>query len=313
LFESYLAKYREANARDSIAAAPADARIISHAIVSNVPYFPKKIPIVLITALGTLCLAAAFVVTGAVLSGDGHRPAPQQLDVVAPARSPHARTRATDRLPPAAALPVPAAEAVASSPSPATVDDIAAALRQAGDAGRQVAVIGSARNVGTTTTAIALGRALARSARAVLVDLALSAPNVDVISDEPNAPGIADLIHGTAAFGDIITKDRFSRLHLVAAGQVGDDTQGLLHSQMLTAAVGALAQSYDHLIIDAGAPETALDPVVAMATRAVLVAGETPAETIEPLVAQLRSIGFADVVVLTGPPPGLDHAVTQAA
>ena len=53
LFESYLAKYREATARDSIAAAPADARIISRAVVSNVPYFPKKMPIVLIAALGT--------------------------------------------------------------------------------------------------------------------------------------------------------------------------------------------------------------------------------------------------------------------
>ena len=65
LFESYLAKYREASARDSIAAAPADARIISRAVVSNVPYFPKKMPIALIAALGTLCLSTAFVGTGA--------------------------------------------------------------------------------------------------------------------------------------------------------------------------------------------------------------------------------------------------------
>ena len=122
LFESYLAKYREATARDSIAAAPADARIISRAMVSNVPYFPKKMPIVLIAALGTFCLAAAFVVTGALLSADAHRLAPQQPEValaapvVVPARSPHARTRATDRLPPAANLPAPAAETVASPP-----------------------------------------------------------------------------------------------------------------------------------------------------------------------------------------------------
>ena len=77
LFESYLAKYREATARDSIAAAPADARIISRAAVSNVPYFPKKMPIVLIAALGTFCLATAFVVTGALLSGETYRPVPR--------------------------------------------------------------------------------------------------------------------------------------------------------------------------------------------------------------------------------------------
>ena len=75
LFESYLAKYREATARDSIAAAPADARIISRAVVSNLPYSPKKVPIVLIAALGTFCLSSAFVVTGALLSGESpHAP-----------------------------------------------------------------------------------------------------------------------------------------------------------------------------------------------------------------------------------------------
>ncbi len=67
LFESYLAKYREATARDSIAAAPADARIISRAVVSNIPFFPKKMPIVLIATVGTFSLAMAFVVTGALL------------------------------------------------------------------------------------------------------------------------------------------------------------------------------------------------------------------------------------------------------
>src|SRR4030095_10678938 len=80
LFESYLAKYREATARDSIAAAPADARIISRAVVSNVPYFPKKVPIVLIAALGTFCLATAFVVTGALLRGETYRPARRKSD-----------------------------------------------------------------------------------------------------------------------------------------------------------------------------------------------------------------------------------------
>ena len=80
LFESYLAKYREATARDSIAAAPADARIISRAVVSNIPYFPKKMPIILIAALGTFCLATAFVVTGALLSGETYRPARRAAD-----------------------------------------------------------------------------------------------------------------------------------------------------------------------------------------------------------------------------------------
>src|SRR6185295_12261419 len=111
LFESYLAKYREATARDSIAAAPADARIISRAVVSNIPYFPKKMPIILIAALGTFCLATAFVVTGALLSGETYGRSRRKTDPTPAdqpaARSANARSRASDRLPAAPTLVVP--------------------------------------------------------------------------------------------------------------------------------------------------------------------------------------------------------------
>ena len=46
LLESYLAKYREATARDNINAAPPEARIISRASASIRPEYPKKLPTV---------------------------------------------------------------------------------------------------------------------------------------------------------------------------------------------------------------------------------------------------------------------------
>src|ERR1700686_5176664 len=67
LLESYLAKYREANTRENIDAAPADGRIISRAIVSNTPAYPKKLPIVLIAMLATLLLSTGGIVTGELL------------------------------------------------------------------------------------------------------------------------------------------------------------------------------------------------------------------------------------------------------
>jgi uncharacterized protein involved in exopolysaccharide biosynthesis/Mrp family chromosome partitioning ATPase len=330
LFESYLAKYGEATARDRIAAAPADARVISRAVVSNVPHFPKKMPTVLIAALATFCLAAAIVTTGALLSGEPALAEQLRLDMTtssaaaAPVRSPRARTRAGDQPADSTDAPValvpaesPSTDSASPPPSPTvagpTIEEVAATLRQTGEGGRCVAVIGGARNIGTTLTAIALARELAQTARVVLVDLALNAPNIDVISEEPNAPGIADLVRGEAAFGDIITRDRFSRLHLVATGQVGGKPADLIDSQTLSAAVGALAQSYDHLIIDAGVPsENGLAPIVTMARWAVLVGGDATAETVAALADHLRSAGFAEVTVLTGPPPRLDHVEIQA-
>ena len=47
-----------------------------------------------------------------------------------------------------------------------------------------------------------------KDANVVLVDLAFGAPNLSVISTDPKAPGIAELVRGTASFGDIITRDQ---------------------------------------------------------------------------------------------------------
>src|SRR5258708_5647178 len=68
LLESYLAKYREATTRENIDAGPSDGRIISRAIVSNTPAYPKKVPIVLIATLATLLLSSGLIVTGALLA-----------------------------------------------------------------------------------------------------------------------------------------------------------------------------------------------------------------------------------------------------
>src|SRR5262245_24475879 len=77
LLESYLAKYREATTRDSIGAGSPDARIISTAIVSNTPSWPKKLPTVLIAALGTFVLTVAFTLSGQLLSGQLSTAAPR--------------------------------------------------------------------------------------------------------------------------------------------------------------------------------------------------------------------------------------------
>ena len=148
----------------------------------------------------------------------------------------------------------------------------------------------------------------------VLVDLAFASPNVDVISNDPAAPGMAELARGMASFGDIITRDRSSRAHVVSAGQVGNDASGLFQSQMLWGAVGALSQSYDYLVLDAGAQsDIALGPGAATAPYAVLVGGGTSGNALAAVAGQLQSSGFAEVAVLSGPPPALEETAAQSA
>jgi MinD-like ATPase involved in chromosome partitioning or flagellar assembly len=168
--------------------------------------------------------------------------------------------------------------------------------------------------VGTTRTAIALARRLARNGRVVLVDLAFNSPNIDVISNDPSAPGIADLARGAASFNDVITRDKFSRVHVVAAGRADGNAGALLESYMLLSAVDALGQSYDYLVVDAGAQsDIAIGPIAQITTRAVLVAGNAPESSVGALRDQLLAAGLADVTVLTGPPPQLDHAASKSA
>src|ERR1700760_2843955 len=87
LLESYLAKYREANTRENIDAAPGEGRIISRAIVSNAPAYPKKLPIVLIATFATLMLSTGLIVTGELLRMTMPRAAAAIAAVAVPARA----------------------------------------------------------------------------------------------------------------------------------------------------------------------------------------------------------------------------------
>jgi uncharacterized protein involved in exopolysaccharide biosynthesis len=314
LLESYLAKYREANARDSLNLVPAEARIISRAIVSNTPAFPKKVPIVLIATLATFLLALAFVTTGELLAGNVYRSAELAGEeaIVASTTATAAASEANTPVPHAtAAVAVPPVAAVAeAAPLPVatpgnSTERIASELGHIG----RVTVIGIGRNIGTTSTAIALARALAQEGRVVLIDLAFNAPNVAAISSEPDAPGVADLVRGTASFRHIITRDRASRAHLIAAGRVAADPTSAMRSERLITAINALAQTYDRIIIDAGAlPEAMLEKLARLAPHAVLVAPGMAADATTAARNRLLAAGFNDVTLFLDTPPRPDAA-----
>ncbi|QRE74732.1 exopolysaccharide transport family protein [Methylobacterium aquaticum] len=68
--ESYLGRFREAAARDAASAAPADARVVSRAVVPDLPSFPKKLPIVLFATVIAFLFAIGSIVAKALLAGD---------------------------------------------------------------------------------------------------------------------------------------------------------------------------------------------------------------------------------------------------
>jgi polysaccharide biosynthesis transport protein len=315
LLESYLAKYREANTRENIDAAPADGRIISRAIVSNTPAYPKKLPIVLIATLATLMLSAGTIVTGELLRMTTPQ-APAAFaaswePVPPPVRAPAAATVAPADLAPAGFAsvdPVPAdpdpfhREAHTDGPVESTeIERLAEDLRDAGEAARKITVLGTASNESITSTALTLARLIVRDARVVVVDLSASSPMIAAVSVDPVAPGLAELMQGEASFSQVITKDRLSRVHLVSAGRPGSDP-ALLQSPRLTLAVDALLRVYDHVLLDAG---TASDLPAELLTRqacAVVVPDPSMTENARALMCdQLKAVGFTGVTMLSRP------------
>ena len=124
-------------------------------------------------------------------------------------------------------------------------------------------------------SAVTLARALSRHSRVVLIDLALGAPNFAAISTDPQAPGVAEVVRGMASFGDVITRDKLSRVHLIGAGRIGAD--GVDDPRLAAPRrcwSRALARTYDHVIIDAGAAPSKppVERLYRLAPRAVLVA-----------------------------------------
>jgi len=294
LLESYLAKYREANTRENIDAAPADGRIISRAIVSNTPAYPKKLPIVLIATLATLMLSAGAIVTGELLRMTAPRATATLTSSPAAVRAPAPAT---------VAAPDPAAivQEAGTGPAPESseIERLAETLRSAGEAARKITILGTAPGESISLTALAVARLIARSARVVVVDLSASSPAISAASIDPTAPGLVELMLGEASFSQIITKDRLSRAHLVSSGRPGSD-RALLQSPRLTLAIDALLRVYDHVLLDAGIGSDLPAELLTAQARAVVVPDAAMATDARAVMCeQLRAVGFSDVTMLS--------------
>ncbi|WP_426418502.1 GumC family protein [Bradyrhizobium genosp. A] len=295
LLETYLGKYREASTRESIDSAPAEGRIISRAIVSNTPAYPKKLPIVLIATLATLLLSSGLVVTGELL----RQTAPRAIATLAQPKARQEPVVDVVEIEPAPLQPTMTANADVSEF--AEIGQLAESLIAAGAGAKKVTVLGTASGDSITLSTLTLARHLARDARVVVVDLAASSPTIAAVSVDPTAPGLAELMQGQASFAQIITRDKLSRLHLVMAGRPGFD-RSLLQSPRVTLAIDALLRAYDHVIVDAGSAEDLPAELLTANARAIVVPDasmEAEARTL--MCEQLKAVGFSEVTMLSRP------------
>ena len=152
---------------------------------------------------------------------------------------------------------------------------------------------------GTSLTALTLARMLGRESGVVLVDMSKSSTLQAVMAD-PSAPGLSDLVAGTASFGQIIGKDRMSRVQIIGSGS-GKVDAAMLQSPRLRMTIDALMRVYDHVILDAGSLDDIPEQLVATNAHAVLIATGLDAATREVIRKELLGAGFRGVTMLDGP------------
>ena len=178
--------------------------------------------IVLIT-LATLVLSAGFVASGELLSGGARHMATRERGVPVALN-----------LQQSAPFDEPAEE-------PAHVPGLAELVGAHGPG--MVAVVPANDAVAAVPVAAKLARDLAwRGGRTVLIELDPRIAASSLVRD-PTAPGVVNLVRGTASFGQVIHRDRTSRLHVVPIGGPVAEIEELLKAERLSLALSALAQT----------------------------------------------------------------------
>jgi Mrp family chromosome partitioning ATPase len=193
----------------------------------------------------------------------------------------------------------PVAERRTEQAAPALgVERVAEELRGLGNAARKITVMGMGDPASTSLTALTLARLMVREASVVLVDLSPASGALRAVMSDPATPGLSDLSVGAASFGQIITKDRMSRVQIVGAGTRKMDAAVLLTPGM-TMTIDALTRVYDYVILDAGALDDVPEQLVSTNAHAVLVTvAGLDNQTREVVRSELLGAGFRGVTML---------------
>lgn len=272
--EQYMLRYREAVARDTQNATPADARIISRAIEPGEPSFPKKIPVMVVATLATFLVSLAILVSRELLRGQPHQQAGPMPDVVPrraglrdePRQEPPDLDPRRERV---AALLTHTGRLgqiiVASEDAGQALADLADRSLPAPRGMAPLALLVDAGGFGATT-ARQWAELVSQRCRCIILDLARD--------DDGETPGFSELLAGEALFSDIITREEGSRLHAIGPGHAGREAV-LAAPDLVAVALDALCETYDWVFVAAASTDQSavLAPLAQQAQSVLIMAG----------------------------------------
>jgi succinoglycan biosynthesis transport protein ExoP len=296
--ESYLAKYREASARDADDATPANARVIDTAQEPLSPSFPKKLPTILLATLAGFLLSAGIVVARALLLDWPGADVEAPIRRVAPDARPSKAWVPPDEPPLEASVPSHNSGERDSVVEPATLEAIVDRLAASAiPSGSLMILVTGEKTKGALALALIAARRLSEAGRTALVDLGLSQPWLSDVFDHAGEPdhtryGLADLLEGRAGFHQALHRDLSTRLDILPVGT------SEVEPDELEPVLAALTQTYAFVVIHAS--DWRAPTVAAAIGRVGAVIVCAPATHLDAAKERVR-LGFGDpTIVIAG-------------
>lgn len=248
LFAILLARYKETDVQGE-APHPADARIISRAVVPKAPFEPHRLPIMAAVGLMALIVACAVAMLREFHAQGFQTPVQAELElhlpVVAtlPEFSSSTREMSHLQLLDAASQPL-YAEAVRA---------LRVALYDLGKTTPKVILVTSAAaGESKSLTALSLALTLKASGRSVLlVDADLRRSQLKAALQMGDTAGLADFLGGRAEAENILYQDKYSGLYVIPAGATEGHPLDLLDQPKLAPFLAGLKNRFDVIILDA--------------------------------------------------------------
>ncbi len=170
---------------------------------------------------------------------------------------------------------------------------------------RSLAVTSTQPAEGKSTTAYALARSLARAGRRViLIDADMRSPSVHGFFGASNSRGLSNYLSGHEVLAELVVDTGVDGLMIMPAGPQPPNAAELLGGARLSLLFADLAQSYDHVVVDAPPVMGLADaPVIGGAVEGMLYVIQSAATSVAAAKVGMSRLATANVtlfgVVLT--------------
>ncbi|MDX0614712.1 AAA family ATPase [Sinorhizobium medicae] len=305
LLETYLARYREATSRTVANATPADARVISRAVIPTSQSFPKVLPITIVAAFASFLVSCVVIMLRELFSGRALRPVsiPEASTAGQPAGEPPVPVLVQQIPAPILVSAISADEEEGRSENEApnhdfSMESVAEHIRAKGV---RVAVSVSPGGDEGSTATVMLARFLAEEGqKVVLIDLSGSACPTRLMAHSQDLAGVTNLLMGEVAFSEAIHSDSLSEAHIIPCGDA-DPHAAMRGIDRLRIIVDALSSAYDLVLIECGSADA--DAVAKLrheGTEIILSAPSISNDQIVEMLMRFGEAGYRDVVLMTG-------------